>query len=114
MKCPAGGSCFDLGCVLGGCQGELVPAATGRGGETEPPPPRGSRRLRAGRWLRYLLIGLGLSMAIAADAQVDEGRKVQIRCMQGMCVVPMAVLEELAKGAALAEEYARLCGWVKP
>ena len=35
----------------------------------------------------------------------------QIRCVDGMCLVPLSVLESLVKSADSAQHYAQLCAW---
>lgn len=60
-----------------------------------------------------LLVLALIFAAIAVGVALRDARAqgTQVRCIDGQCMVPQAMLIELVQKADLAEEYARMCRW---
>lgn len=65
---------------------------------------------RLGLAIVVLLIVALVALVAWRDALAQQA---QVRCVDGFCMVPQAMLIELVQKADLAEEYARLCRWAK-
>lgn len=67
--------------------------------------------VRASWWI-WAAVVLLLVGGLVLDAKRAQGQdRVQIKCVDGMCLVPQDVMLDLVKDAQTAVEYAKLCSW---